>query len=64
MSRQSTFAEHLQANRVGRAELYSTVRPKPMNLPADQEERSRVIRETARRVIERHRDELERLAHK
>lgn len=64
MSRQSTFAEHLQANRVGCAEIYPTVRPKQMNLPADQEERSRVIRETARRVIERHRDELERLAHK
>ncbi len=44
MSRQSTFAEHLQANRVGCAEIYPTVRPKPMNLPADQEERSRVIR--------------------
>jgi hypothetical protein len=64
MNRQLTFAEHLQAHREGLNEPRPVVKEKPMNLSTDSEERSKVIREAARRVIVRHRDELERLAHK
>lgn len=56
--------ECLEAHREGRGEFHPTVEPKPISLPTDPEERNRVILEAARRVIERHRDELERLAHK
>lgn len=64
MNRKLTFMECLEAHREGRGEFHPTVEPKPISLPTDPEERNRVILEAARRVIERHRDELERLAHK
>lgn len=56
------FNELLDAQREGR----NKVRPKvkPVNLPADPDERDRVIREAVRHVIERHREELESLANK
>lgn len=63
MNQRPTFAELLQASREGRSlprEPRPVVKAKPF--PVDPEERNRVIREAARRVIERHRDELERLA--
>ena len=65
MNQRSTFAELLQASREGHSlprEPRPVIKAKP--LPADPEERSRVIREAARSVIERHRDELEHLANK
>lgn len=63
MNQRPTFAECLQASREGRSSPHSVVKAtKP--LPTDSEERSRVVREAARRVIERHRDELERLAYR
>lgn len=64
MSRQSTFADCLKAHKDGLMKPRPVVKPKPLNLPTDPDERSRVIIEAARHVIERHRDELERLAHK
>lgn len=64
MNRQLTFAEYLESHREDRNEFRPVVRPKPINLPTNLEERSRVIREAAKRVIERHRDELESLAYK
>ena len=64
MNQRPTFAELLQASRESRNDQRPAVRPKSMNLPTDAEERSRVLREAARRVIERHRNELEHLAHK
>lgn len=64
MNRQSTFAEHLKAYKDGLNGARPVVKAKPLNLPTDPDERDHIIREAARRVIERHRDELERLAHK
>lgn len=59
-----TFNDFLSIYREKQDQKRPVVRPKPISLPTDLEERSRVIREAARRVIERHRDELERLAYK
>lgn len=67
MNQRPTFAELLQASREGRSlprEPRPVVKVKAKPLPADPEERSRVIREAARCVIERHRDELQRLAYR
>lgn len=64
MNRQLTFAEYLESHREHRNKFRPVVRPKRINLPTDLEERSRVIREAAKRVTERHRDELESLAYK
>lgn len=60
MNQRPTFAELLQASREGRSLPRPVVKAKPFS--ADPEERSRVVREAARRVIERHREELQRLA--
>lgn len=62
MKKHPTFDELLKAQREGR----NKVRPKvkPVSLPADPDERDRVIREAIRHVIERHREELESLANK
>lgn len=62
MNKHLAFSELLRDQREGR----NKVRPKvkPVSLPADPDERDRVIREAIRHVIEKHREELESLANK
>lgn len=62
MKKHPTFDELLKAQREGRNKVRQKV--KPVSLPADPDERDRVIREAVRHVIEKHREELENLANK